>query len=193
MIGQRPSLFTRRTTHEKHFLSADKPTDPPLRPSAPTPPRFRKLTGLIFTTILSTVLLISKANNWTLVDSLYRRVSTERASIQIVVQILSTLLGALQVTAICTLINLATRSRLSQSPATLDGFRLWFNLCIPHVEWTLPLHLLFPLLCFVALSYIPAALWAGAISSVNVVVTQQANITVPQYRNISLIQEYPSE
>ena len=155
--------------------------------------RYYQLLGLIITTALSSALLASNAHGWTLSDSHYRLVSAERASIQIVVQILSTAFGALQVTAICALINLATRLRLSRSKASLDGLRFWFNLCIHHMEWTLPFHLFAPLLCFVALTFIPSALWAGAISPVDVVTTQQGAILIPQYRNVSFVKEYPSE
>lgn len=189
-IEQGQSLVARSTVQKEKLLTEDDASNPSLRPSAP---RLRKLTGLILTTILSTVLLAGKAQNWTLPDSIYHRVNAERASIQIVVQILSTIFGALQVTAICTLINLATRLQLNRSTATLNGFRFWFNMCIPHVEWTLPFQFFTPLLCFVLVTYIPAALWAGAISPVNIITTQQGNVTIPQYRNISLIQEYPSE
>ena len=192
-IEQSQFSIPRKPLFKEHSVTEAEKLDSPIQRPVHAPLRYLKFIGLIITTILSSILLAGNVHSWVLSDSHYHLVNQERASIQIVVQILSTTFGALQVTAVCTLINLATRSRLSRSRASLDGFRFWFNLCVRHVEWTLPFKLFVPLLCFVGLSYVPSALWAGAISPVNVVATRQGAITIPQYNNISLIREYPSE
>jgi len=66
---------------------------------------------LIITTATSALLLTSDRNGWTESGRYYRAVVSNRASTQLAVQGVSHLLGLVQVTAVCRLINYGTGLR----------------------------------------------------------------------------------
>ena len=150
---------------------------------------------LIVTTIVTCLLMASTLKSWTISGGAYNALQPNRASVQIAVQAFSAILGHLQVSVICCLINYATRLRLDKSSQTLDAVLAWNNLVARSPSWGLRSHYLVPIALFVLASQIPAALWAGAITPV-LVVTQAsspASIAVPQYQDSSNIREYPTE
>ncbi|KAH0536094.1 hypothetical protein FGG08_006999 [Glutinoglossum americanum] len=148
---------------------------------------------LISTTVMSSILVASNAQHWTVSGRLYSIIAGNRASVQIVVQIISNLLGLAQVTVLCRLINFATRLYFARSPVSLDIVRLWTALCTPQMSWRLPSRLAIPLLAFVILVSLPPALWAGAITPVAAVGLRHDIINIPDYSNMGLIREYPAE
>lgn len=150
-------------------------------------------TCLIITTVISSLLVASARASWTDSGRLYRTIIGNRASVQLAVQLISYLLGLVQVTAICRIVNYTTRLRMKENPVSLDMIHLWNNLSTAQIDWTLPLQFALPLLAFIALASIPAALWAGAISPVPTLASRAATINIPRYDNMSLITEYPSE
>ena len=150
---------------------------------------------LIVTTIVASLLLAGTLNNWTISGGTYSALQPNRASVQIAVQIISLILGNLQVGVVCCLINYATRLQLNKSPQKLDVVLAWNNLITRIPSWGLRSHYLVPIVLFIFTAQVPAALWAGAITPVPVVTQalSPASIPAPQYQNSSYIREYPSE
>ena len=150
---------------------------------------------LIVTTIATSSLFASTLNKWTITGATYNALQPNRASVQIAVQVISLILGNLQVSVVCCLINYATRLQLNKSSQKLDVVLAWNNLVARSPSWGLRSNYLVPIVLFIFAAQIPAALWAGAITPV-LVVTQASSpalILVPQYQNSSNIREYPSE
>lgn len=149
--------------------------------------------GLLITSAISSILVVAEQQNWVLSPSLYNFVDNNRASTQIVVQLLSNAFAFFQVTMLCTLVNRATRLRFNRTKASLNNLQFWSHLCTPSIIWRLPLEYLLPLLLFMGITVIPSTLWAGALSLVTLFKTRTFGIMIPSYDNTSLIHEYPSE
>ena len=99
--------------------------------------------GLLITTALLSALLATDVLHSTISGSLYNNVITHQASVGLIVQLLSGLLGLVHVTVICRLINYATLLRLNKSAVNLDVLRIWVDMSLPRIEWTTGLlHLL---------------------------------------------------
>ena len=150
---------------------------------------------LIVTTVVTSSLLASTLNNWTISGGTYNTLQPNRASVQIAVQVISLILGNLQVSVVCCLINYATRLQLDKSSQTLDAMLAWNNLIARSPSWGLRSDYLVPIVLFIFAAQIPAALWAGAITPVPVVTqaSSPASISVPQYLDSSNVREFPSE
>ncbi|KAE8445819.1 hypothetical protein EG329_012877 [Mollisiaceae sp. DMI_Dod_QoI] len=149
--------------------------------------------GLLITSSISSILVVAQQRGWVLSSSLYDFVENNRASTQIVVQLLSNVFTFIQVTILCTLVNRATRLRFNRTKASLNHLRFWSHLCALRISWRLPLEYLLPLLLFMGVTVIPSALWAGALSPITVSKTCTSSVRIPSYDNTSLILEYPSE
>lgn len=150
--------------------------------------------GLLTTTVLSTLLLVASCISWTLPNSLYWIVIAHRPSVQLVVQILSNILALIYSSALCMLINYASRIYWNlKGPVRLGVLRFWSNMCAQRMDFDFPTWPMVILMTFIGLSSVQSALWAGALTPVATKVLHETNVTVPSYNNTSLIREYASE
>lgn len=149
--------------------------------------------GLLMSTSLSILLLISNVSRWSLHTSIYSLITNRRASVQLAIQLISNTLGLLYSTTICSLLNYGTRIHLGKNPVRLNTVRFWHALCTRNINWGAPFELIVPLIVFVALTAIPSAIWAGALTPVVTHVTHNSTIALPSYSNASLVHEWPSE
>lgn len=150
-------------------------------------------TLLLLPTLASLLLLVSNAEEWSLTGYAYRIVTGNRATTQIIVQILSQSLCLIQIFTICRLINFATRIRFTRSPISLNTLGLWTALSTPTVNWSLPLGMIIASIIFVNLSTVMSVLWTGALTPVATVSSQDEFVQVPDWSNRSYIKEYQSE
>ncbi|TVY16414.1 hypothetical protein LARI1_G006951 [Lachnellula arida] len=141
----------------------------------PSPRKYGVFAILIVTTTISSLLVASAGSKWSVSGATYISLQTDRASVQTAVQIVSAILGYFQLSVVCCLINYSTR--------------LWFN----RTPQTLRARYLVPIAVFVLISRIPSALWAGAVTPVSAATEKPANISVPQFKEMSNIREWPSE
>lgn len=123
--------------------------------------RFLPLPGLLLATMITLALLIGDARSRTYHGNLYHFVVTYRATVQIVVQIISFALGAIHVYVLTTLVNFFTRLSLRKVPSTLDSLKLWNSMTSPRMDWSLPGKLTAILGTFLLVTIVPPALWAG--------------------------------
>lgn len=151
--------------------------------------------GLLTSTIVSVVLLASSSRQWTTSypSRFYLFIVRNRATTQLIIQLLANSLALVNTTILCSLINRATRLFWSQKPVALNTVRLWGGICGRTMNWAIPLASLLPLAVFILVTAAPAAIWAGALTPVATNVTSEGDLSVPGYRNISNIQEWPSE
>ncbi|TEY87374.1 hypothetical protein BOTCAL_0003g00550 [Botryotinia calthae] len=156
--------------------------------------RYVGFLGLISTTIFSSLLLVADKRNESLSGGVvYDLIVENRASVQIVVQIIAAALGLVQVTALCRLFNYATRIRLNQRAIPLSLLNLWNGVSLASMRWDLHwMHILL-LLTFTLFCAIPSALWAGAITPINASKSIPTTVTIPQYSNMTSVKEWPSE
>ncbi|CAI7618205.1 unnamed protein product [Penicillium glandicola] len=148
---------------------------------------------LIIPLALSILILYGDASNWHLPDSLYDFVNTNRTSVQTAVQIFGAILAAIEVFALCRLINLTTRIRFTQSPVSLNVLGFWSALSTPSINFSLPFWMIVITVLFGNISAVISALWTGALTPADAIGTQNSSLLIPAWSNISLIKEYPSQ
>ncbi|KAM0699751.1 hypothetical protein Q7P36_000754 [Cladosporium allicinum] len=149
--------------------------------------------ALTVTTTVSTLVLAGCTQERTISPEALAFVTRNRATVQLVVQIVSNILGLLCNTTITVLILYGTRSNLWKRPVKLEVLKLWHDLCVRNLRWSHPWKFLIPLFAFVVLSAAPSAIRAGALTPVVTSVYRTGTIFTPSYDNSDLILEYPSE
>jgi hypothetical protein len=149
--------------------------------------------ALATTTSVSLLVLIGNAREHTLSTDAFKFVTENRATVQLLIQVLSNILGLLCGATVSVLISYGTRYNLWQRPVKLEVLRLWHDLCMRNIRWSHPWKFLMPLVIFVVLSAAPSAIWAGALTPVVTEVQRTGTVLVPSYDNSDLILEYPSE
>lgn len=95
-----------------------------------------------------------------------------RSSVQTLVQVISATLAAIEVFALCRLVNLATRFRFKQVPVSLNMQRFWSALSASTANWTFPLWMIIVTLLVANLHTALDAVWTGALTPVNTLGTQ---------------------
>lgn len=183
-------LFSLSTTAENDS-DCDLPATPPK-----TVASWRK--HLIFSLhliplSLSILLIFSDARNWHMPGNLHTLVDQYRTSVQTAVQAIAAVLAAIEVFMLCRLINLATRIWFTRAPVSLNMLSFWSALSTPTTNWNLPLRMVVFTVVLGNLSAVISALWTGALTPANTTSIQNATVLVPDWSNLSYIQEYPSE
>ncbi|KAE9369357.1 hypothetical protein N431DRAFT_427521 [Stipitochalara longipes BDJ] len=137
----------------------------------------------IVTTIVSLLLLVSDANHWTIAGSSYEWINRDRATVQIIVQVLAGLLGLSQISTLRNLVNYSARHMLVQRVLTLDELGFYNALTTSQINWGLPKLRLCIVLLTAGLALGPAALWAGGLTPINSVDIHKEplSLLVPTY------------
>ena len=143
--------------------------------------------SLIFTSIITILLLCSDRGPWTSSGHLYNFVENNRASVQLIIGVLAGIFGGFNLYSICALINFSTRLRLFDTSHTLDQLGLWNALCSRRLDWSLPFRFSILLTVFWTLARVPGAIWIGALTPVE---TTSYNSTIhilntPKYNDTS--------
>ena len=157
-----------------------------LYPKAPFRAKGIVFPGLLLTTIISCLLLGLTLSSWYSDGFLYKVQNSRRATIQIIVQVLSSVLASLQLFALSTLVKNDTSLSIGRTPMTLDMLKFRNAIRLQSLDLDLRVrHTAFLLILLVAVQF-PSALWAGALTpvSTNVEVTRQYQ--VPQYSHASV-------
>lgn len=143
--------------------------------------------------ILSILLIFSDARNWHVSGNLNTLVDQYRTSVQTAVQAIAAVLAAIEVFVLCRLINLATRIWLTRASVSLNMLSFWSALSTPTINWSLPWRMVTITVVLSNLSAVISALWTGALTPANTTSIQNTTVLVPDWSNLSYIQEYPSE
>jgi hypothetical protein len=109
-------------------------------------------------------------------------ISRNRPTVAVVVQIVASILGILQVTALTLAVNYRARIILTKRPVKSDTMDLLTALSVPRIAWSLPAAKLGLAALVVVLAQGPGALWAGSITPA---VTREpiasGNFVVPKF------------
>ncbi len=137
--------------------------------------------GLSLTTCMSSVLLAYINRPTYLNDKLYGFISSNRASVQVILHILTTIFGCLHLYALTSAFNFATRIKLAKYATTLDRLKWWRAISFNRTDYGLPLKYFIPALLFSAFAAIPGTLWTGALTPVLSTHIIPRNINVSHY------------
>ncbi|KAF2722558.1 hypothetical protein K431DRAFT_221544 [Polychaeton citri CBS 116435] len=132
--------------------------------------------ALAIPTLISTVNLGLTASSWHSTGSIYNAAIYHRSSIQFCVQILSSILGALQLYVVSSVIRFRANIHLQHNETTLDRLKLLSALWSARFDSDLPRSSAVLLCLFLAAVQIPAAIWASSISPV--LTTAEANVAI---------------
>jgi hypothetical protein len=129
-------------------------------------PWWKKLIPLciLLPTCTSLVVLFLHLRHYKTSGVLYRWSSSSRVPVQVAIHLVSSLLSALWVLSVCTVISQWTRHTLSKGSVDLNTLRLWSAVAQSRADWSLPRARAFAALAFFAMTYLPAVLWAGALT-----------------------------
>jgi hypothetical protein len=138
--------------------------------------------------IISTTSIISIIHVFTReyrnTDEFLNVVQTNRASVGLVVQVLSSILGLLQTMVATSLFKFATRMRFTEHPTTLGTLTLWTALSQPTTNFKLTKRGLLLTVVVLLVAHAPGALWAGALTPVLTTITRDGStIQIPTYTN----------
>lgn len=150
-------------------------------------------TLLVIPVVASILLLVSEARQYEITGHNYTLIDEYRTSIQIAIHVASTIFGAIQIYALCRLINLGTRISLTQTPISLNVLALWTSISTLNVNWNLPFRMTVVSVLFYNLCAALSALWTGALTPALTTGFRNGTVMAPSWVNTSLIVEYPSQ
>ena len=108
-------------------------------------------------------------------------INDNRASTQIVVQVLSLLLGTLHIYTFSTLARFWTCIRLTRKPISLDSIKLLHAMTGNKLDLEISLRKKLLLIFYLATIKIPSALWTGSLTPVSRTKATTASYTIPDY------------
>ncbi len=100
--------------------------------------RYVALPGLLLTSAVGIALIYGNATNQSDSGAFFHYVSENRASSQLVVQILSHLFGAIIILTLTTVLNFRTRILLTEKAISLHSVSWWNQLCNQRLNFGLP-------------------------------------------------------
>ena len=121
----------------------------------------------------ATSLLLYCFGDWQTTGIIHGLVKNNQATSQSLVQISSHILGLLQVSSLCAVMNLSMRYRIMHGSAALQVLSFLVASSTARIDFYLPRRLLLLNGAFVAATFLPAALWAPAISPMTVLKSQE--------------------
>lgn len=137
--------------------------------------------GVVVDLTIALLLFISRHHEYS--GSFFSTVTEHRATVGLLLNVVSSALSILQVFVICSMVNFAFRTRLFRKPTGLSALSLWSAISSARIELRLPL-LKAVILCLVALiGPALAAVWAGALTPVLTTgsLATEARVPVPLY------------
>lgn len=112
-------------------------------------------------------------------------VQSSRSAVQVIVQILSLVLAMLQIYALRKLFTLGTRLLLGGRRLSLDTLSLWAAISQAKLDSSLSKRYVVIIIAFVALTALPSALWAGALTPILSTDRQTGTIDIPAFTSKS--------
>lgn len=139
---------------------------------------------LILPVVFAILVVLALLVGWTIDGKARNALSSNRATTQIVVQIISGILGTCDVALLKKLVNFASRQAIRESPMTLDRVSFLAALSTGQLNSSLRWMHLSLLLVFLGLAVLPAALWAGALTPIDITVSRAGfSVKTPAYSN----------
>lgn len=121
----------------------------------------------------ATICILLWIGDWEYTGTFYSFVKSDQATMQIIVQVISHILVMFQVSSMCAVFNLSTRYRSLHRSTSLRDLSLWIALSTARVDLNLPTLHLAVASTFVPATLLPGAMWAGALSPIFVLKSQE--------------------
>ena len=151
---------------------------------SPSPESWSKICVIlawVATTVVSCTIIALSIRKTSTTRYCFADIQQNRAHIQFIVHILSTILGALQTYVASSLIRFRVNTRLSVKHASLDYLKLGGALNVGKWDFNLPPWSTVVLFIYLIAMQVPAAIWAAAITPVMVSKSSAAHYHVPFY------------
>lgn len=136
---------------------------------------------IIIPTALNIAVLYLNRNTYT--GNILSWSTNNRGAVQVVIQVLSSVLSFFWLYSIRTVISQWTRYRLSGFPVKLNTLRLWSAISLAATNWDLPWGKALVALGFFAFTLLPATLWAGTLTP---------SLT-EDFHDVSILGQYPTQ
>jgi hypothetical protein len=143
--------------------------------------RLLPLLALVVPFAVALGLAINTGSHGYLSSSTTTWVAQNRASTQIIVQILSTLLGACQIYALQTLIRFWISTRLTKRSTSLDTLKSLDAIRAARFDLDVPAKWAAFILFSLVVIHFPSAIWAGALTPVFATADSTGSLLVPGY------------
>jgi hypothetical protein len=143
--------------------------------------RLLPLLALVIPFAVALGLAISTGSHSYLSSSASTWVAQNRASTQIIVQVLSTLLGACQIYALQTLIRFWISTRLTKRSTSLDALKSLDAIRAARFDLDVPAKWIAFILFSLVVIHFPSAIWAGALTPVFTRAESAGSLLVPSY------------
>lgn len=142
--------------------------------------RTAPIVALVVPMVVSVILV--STSSFQLLGGLRIDIEDYRTTVSVVIQLLATTMGLLQMNVLTGVIRASFSLHLSNKPMRLDTIGLFNALIIPRIPWSLPWTSVLIALSMLAIAQGPGALWAGAMTPI---VTSKrsklGSIAVPQF------------
>jgi hypothetical protein len=126
--------------------------------------KLKVIAALTVPCAISLIILALNARDWYSEALLRNIVVNYHVFVAPVVQILSTILAGLQLYVVFTIFEYSARTRITQRNISLNTLRLWSALSLRSINLNLQLAKVLVLLSVIAVSAVPASLWAASIT-----------------------------
>ena len=126
--------------------------------------RLLSLTTVIVATCFSTVVGVLRLRAYMNTGELFKLVESYRVTVQVLITIISYVLGALTVIPICGVLNFHSRLSLTTKDHSLNYLRLWSAFSRAAIDWNLPFLQKAGTITFWALTLGPSYIWTGALT-----------------------------
>jgi hypothetical protein len=148
-------------------------------------PKLSVFVGLVVTTAAATTSLSLSTTGWYSTGIFVDDIQNRRATVQLIVQLLSALLGAFQLYALSCFIRFKLNIRLRTTPTTLDRIKIFDALQSRNLDFSLPFSSVALLLAYLAALQVPAAIWTAALTPVITSVNVSTSVYGPIYGKAS--------
>ncbi|KAJ7636332.1 hypothetical protein FB45DRAFT_828647 [Roridomyces roridus] len=140
--------------------------------------KLRPIPGLVIAVAATAAVAAESRRDHT---GLYSFVTAHRTGVQVVITIISHILGLLQLVTLTSIINLSTRLRLSRGSVSLAELRLWQSIASAQIAWTMPVRHIIIAGLYIIVHLLPSALWTGAITPISSTASVLGSIQIPVY------------
>jgi hypothetical protein len=154
-----------------------------LKSTSNAPDIIRISVAILITTTVSCTNLALTSRRFTTAGWLYDSVSESRATVQLVVQILATLLALLQTYVVSSIIRFRTNIFLESNGLQLDTIKLFEALWVLRLDLELPLHYGLLACIYILLAQAPVAIWTASLTPVVTTANTDALQEIPIYVN----------
>ena len=148
--------------------------------------------SVLVTTIISTSIVVLQFTGYRNTSGLFEWSENKRTTLQVVVFILSSLLGSFWTFSICSAFNFETRQLFARRSVTLNTVKLWSAFSIGHFDRNLPFWSALGSLVFFTLLSLPATVWSGALTPHLASTSFYVTLPIPAASNNAFYHSLPS-